>query len=146
MEKNVNILLVDDNDDDAFFVERAFQTTGIEANIARCIDGQEAISYLENKPPFSQATFHPRPDLVLLDLKLPVKDGLDVLAWIRKNETFSNLIVVVLTSSAEKRDIERAYMLHANAYITKPGSLQTMVDLARAIHLCWLQTCLRLRP
>jgi CheY-like chemotaxis protein len=145
MEKSINILLVDDNDDDAFFVERAFKSAGIPVHISRCIDGEEAINYLDGKPPFTKVSFHPRPDFVLLDLKLPVKDGLDVLAWIRSNEAYSNLIVAVLTSSANKRDIERAYKLNANAYLIKPGTLEGMVEMARAINFCWLQTCLRLR-
>ena len=144
MEKSINILLVDDNDDDAFFVERAFKSAKVPVHISRCIDGQEAMNYLESKPPFAKMSFHPRPDIVLLDLKLPVKDGLDVLAWIRGNEAFSNLIVIVLTSSADQRDIDRAYKLNANAYLTKPGSLDGMVEMVRAINFCWFQTALRL--
>jgi len=146
MEKSINVLLVDDNDDDAFFIERAFKSAGVAVHIFRCIDGQEAIHYLENKPPFSSASFHPRPDFVLLDLKLPVKDGFDVLAWIRSHKDFSSLIVAVLTSSAEKRDIERAYKLNANVFLTKPRTVQEMVELAKSINLFWFQTCLRLLP
>lgn len=144
MEKNINVLLVDDNDDDAFFIERAFKSAHIPVHISRCIDGQEAINYLENKPPFAKASFHPRPDFVLLDLKLPVKDGLDVLAWIRGSKTFSNLVVVVLTSSVNHRDIERANKLNANAYLAKPSSLEGMVEMVRAINFCWFQACLKL--
>ena len=145
MVKTLQVLLVDDNDDDAFFIERAFRTCGTSVHVARCIDGQEAVNYFEGKPPFTKVSLHPRPDLVLLDLKLPYKDGLDVLTWIRGNELFSNLLVVVLTSSSHKLDIERAYKLNANAYLTKPGSLDGMVEMAKAINYCWLQTCLKLR-
>jgi CheY-like chemotaxis protein len=146
MDKSINVLLVDDNDDDSFFIERAFQSAGVAIHIFRCIDGQEAINYLENKPPFSSASFHPKPDFVFLDLKLPVKDGFDVLSWIRGHKELSSLIVAILTSSAEKRDIERAYQLNANVYLTKPRSLQEMIDLAKSINLLWFQTCLRLLP
>jgi len=146
MEKSLNVLIVDDNDDDAFFVEKAFQSAGLKVHVFRCIDGQEAINYLENKPPFSNSAFHPRPDFVLLDLKLPVKDGLDVLAWIRNSETCRHLIVAMLTASAETRDIQRAYKLNANAYLIKPSTQQGMVDLAHAINQCWLQTSLKMLP
>ena len=145
MGKSLNILLIDDNDDDAFFIERAIKSAGPEVHIFRCIDGQEGINYLENKPPFSNSAFHPRPDFILLDLKLPIKNGMDVLAWIRESETYRALVVVMLTSSAETRDIERAYELNANAYLIKPTSLEGMTELARAVHLCWLQTVSRLR-
>jgi CheY-like chemotaxis protein len=145
MEKTLQVLLVDDNDDDAFFVERAFKSCGTPVHITRCIDGQEAINYLDGKPPFTKASFHPRPDFVLLDLKLPYKDGLSVLAWIREQENFRNLIVVVLTSSSHKHDIERAYNLNANSYLTKPVSLEGMIEMARAINYCWFKTCQKLR-
>ncbi len=146
MEKPVNVLLVDDNDDDAFFMERAFKAAEIPVNFFRCIDGQEAIHYLQNHPPFTKASFHPRPDFILLDLKLPVKDGFDVLEWIRGHKEHRNLIVALLTSSAQKRDIERAYALNANVYLTKPRSPKDMETLARAIQLCWFQNCARLMP
>ena len=139
MEQNGNILLVDDNDDDAFFIEKAFRTVGSSVHIFRCIDGREAQNYLEAKPPFSDRGFYPLPDLMLLDLKIPHVNGLEVLRWVRSHPELANLIVVVLTSSSQQRDIDEAYALRAHCFLTKPSSLTDTVELARSIKTCWLQ-------
>lgn len=139
MEHGGNILLVDDNDDDAFFIEKAFKSAGSSAHIFRCIDGKEAQNYLEAQAPFSDRGFYPAPDLVLLDLKIPQVPGLEVLRWIRQHPEWNNLIVVVLTSSAQQRDINEAYALKVNCFLTKPSALNDTVELARSIMLCWLK-------
>jgi CheY-like chemotaxis protein len=140
MEPSGNILLVDDNDDDAFFIEKAFKTAQAPAHIFRCIDGRETQQYLEAQPPFSKRGFYPLPDLVLLDLKIPHLSGLDVLKWIREHPTLHDLIVIILTSSTQQRDIDAAYALGANCFLSKPSSLTETVELAKAIKRCWLQT------
>jgi len=139
MEQSSNILLVDDNDDDAFFIEKAFKSSGSNAHIFRCLDGRETQNYLEAKAPFSKRSFFPMPDLILLDLKIPQMNGLEVLKWIREHPTLHNLIVIILTSSAQQRDIDDAYALQANCFLTKPSSLAETVELARSIKTCWLQ-------
>jgi CheY-like chemotaxis protein len=140
MDRGSNILLVDDNDDDAFFLEKAFQTIGSTAHILRCIDGREAQLYLLGEPPFADRGFFPLPDLVVLDLKIPHINGLAVLKWIREHPDLCNLIVVVFTSSSQQHEIDAAYALHANCFLTKPASLTETTELARSIQRCWLTT------
>jgi CheY-like chemotaxis protein len=130
-ERGGIILLVDDNDDDAFFLEKAFRTIGSTAHILRCIDGREAQLYLLGEAPFADRGFFPLPDLIVLDLKIPHINGLAVL---------SNLIVVVFTSSSQQHEIDAAYAQHANCFLTKPASLTETTELARAIQRCWLTT------
>jgi CheY-like chemotaxis protein len=139
MEPSRNILLVDDNDDDAFFIEKAFKTAGAPAHIFRCIDGREAQNYLEGRAPFTNRAFYPLPDLVLLDLKIPHLNGLEVLKWTREHPELRPLIVVMLTSSAQQRDIDAAYALQANCFLTKPGSIAETVEMAKTIAACWLK-------
>jgi CheY-like chemotaxis protein len=139
MDPNGNILLVDDNDDDAFFIEKAFKTMGATSHIFRCIDGRETQKYLAGEAPFSNRGFYPLPDLILLDLKIPHLSGLEVLAWIRSHPALRTLIVVVLSSSSQQRDIDQAYSLQANCFLTKPSSLNDTVEMARAMHRCWLR-------
>jgi CheY-like chemotaxis protein len=139
VKQNGNILLVDDNDDDAFLMEKAFRSAGCPAHIFRCIDGEETQNYLEARPPFTSRGFYPVPDLILLDLKIPKLSGLEVLEWIREQPRFRNLIVVILTSSSLQRDIDQAYAFQANCFLTKPSSLTDTVEMARMIQACWLE-------
>ena len=139
MQSTGNILLVDDNDDDAFFIEKAFKSAGSDAHIFRCIDGREVQRYLEAEAPFSNRGFYPMPDLILLDVKIPFLTGLEVLKWIRAHPKLRNLIVIMLTSSAQQRDIDAAYALQANCFLTKPSSLTETVEMAKSLALCWLK-------
>ncbi len=134
-----NILVVDDNDDDVFFLEKAFKTLSSTCHFFRCIDGLEAQRYLRAEAPFSDRGFYPLPDLILLDLKIPHLNGFEVLEWIRADAALRTQIVVVLSSSSQQSDIDRAYALQANSFLTKPSSLAETVELARAIELCWLR-------
>jgi CheY-like chemotaxis protein len=140
MGRTANVLLVDDNDDDAFFLEKSFNSVGSPAHLFRCIDGLEAQKYLQAEAPFADRGFYPLPDLVLLDLKIPHVSGLEVLRWIREHPGLHSLIVVVLSSSSLQSDIDAAYALKANSFLTKPASLDETVELARAIHHCWLDS------
>jgi len=138
MDRGSNILLVDDNDDDAFFFEKAFKTIGVSAHIFRCIDGREAQHYLRGEPPFADRGFYPLPDIMVLDLKIPHVNGLELLKWIRDHPEFRSLIVIVFTSSSQQHEIDAAYGLQVNCYLTKPASLTETTELVRAINRCWL--------
>lgn len=139
MEHGGNILLVDDNDDDAFFVEKAFKSVPSPVHVFRCLDGRETLKYLKGEAPFSDRGFYPLPDLVLLDLKIPHLNGIEVLRWIRQNPELRHLIVLILTSSAPQRDVDEAYALNANCFLTKPSSLEQTVEMARSIAFCWMK-------
>ena len=133
-----NALHVEDNEDDAFIVQRAFKNAGVPCRFQRCKDGPTALAYFQGKGDFQDRGDHPLPHLLLLDLKIPLKSGIEVLRWLRDQPDFKNQIVIILTSSSEKRDIQEARALNVNAYLVKPSSLDGMVELARSIGSCWL--------
>jgi two-component system, response regulator len=133
----VEILLVEDNQSDAKLTQRALVKNNIVNRIEHVKDGQAAIDYL-----FREGLYVDRdpagPRVVLLDIKLPKMDGLEVLRRIRADRRTESLPVVLLTSSNEERDIVRGYSLHANSYIVKPVDFQKFSDAVRSIGLYWL--------
>jgi CheY-like chemotaxis protein len=139
MTTNKAILLVEDNEDDAFLMQRALKAAGIANPLFIVEDGQQAIDYLSGTGAFAERSKHPLPAIVLLDLKLPMKGGLEVLEWIRKQPELENVVVVVLTSSSEPSDLKRAYHLGANSYVTKPPTSGQLTDLAKAFKWYWLE-------
>ena len=132
------ILLVEDNPDDEVLTLRALQKNKIAADIAVARDGVEALEYLQIGDHTSSASDRPLPKAILLDLKLPRIDGIEVLRRIRENERTKHLLVIVLTSSLEKQDLDRAYGLHVNSYIRKPVDFTQFVEAVRQIGLYWL--------
>lgn len=125
------VLYVEDDDDDVFFMRRAFEKAGVRHPIVLVPDGQEAIHYLSGAGKYADRAEYPTPCLVLLDLKLPRKTGLEVLRWIRQKPAFQNLIVAVMTSSNNILDIDQAYGLGANAYSVKPTTQEKLVDMVK---------------
>lgn len=132
------ILLVEDNSDDVFFMQRAFKAAAITNPLHVAEDGDKAIEYLSGAGKFADRTAYPLPCLILLDLKLPGKTGLEVLAWVRKQAEFTTTIVIVLSTSREPRDIHEAYRLGANAYLVKPTSPAQLAELIGAIKTFWI--------
>jgi CheY-like chemotaxis protein len=112
-------LLVEDNEDDAFFMQRAFQRAGLKNPLHIVTDGEQAIEYLSGQSGFSDRDKYPLPDMIFLDLKMPGLNGFDVLRWIR-NDRKSNVHVAVLTSSPEEIDRRKARELGADCYLLKP--------------------------
>jgi CheY-like chemotaxis protein len=133
------ILLVEDERNDVFFLEYAFQTAGITNPLQVVEDGQEAINYLAGKGKYADRTQYPLPCLVLLDLKLPRRSGLDVLRWIQEQPALQMLVVIVLSSSRDKNDVDEAYQLGARSYLVKPLSLGERLELAKSIKHYWLK-------
>jgi CheY-like chemotaxis protein len=123
------ILVAEDDEDDVFLIKRAFHQAQFENPLHVVGNGEEAIAYLRGMPPFEDREKHPTPALVLLDLKMPRKNGFEVLEWIRQRPEFNALPVVVLTSSQESADINRAYALGANSYLVKPANFLSLVDM-----------------
>jgi len=136
---NQAILLVEDNEDDVFLMQRALQSAGIINPFLLVEDGQQAVDYLSGAGPYSDRASYPLPSVVFLDLKLPYKSGHEVLQWIRGNKTLDGLIVVVLTSSNEPHDIKQCYSLGANSYVVKPPTPEQLDDLAKAFKGYWLK-------
>ena len=133
------VLLVEDSPADVALVQRAFRRGGAVARLHVVRDGDAAVQYLEGSGEFSDRARHPLPRLVLLDLKLPRRSGLEVLAWVRAQPGLGRVPVVVLTSSRESMDVERAYDLGVNGYLLKPVVFDDLLQLARALDLYWLQ-------
>jgi len=134
-----NILLVEDNEDDAYLMTRALRTAEIDSPVHVVTDGEQAVNYLRGSGRFADRTEFPLPGLVLLDLKLPRVSGFEVLEWIQKELSLPQLVVVVLSSSGETRDVNMAYRFGARSYLVKPPTAASFVDLARGLKLYWLQ-------
>jgi CheY-like chemotaxis protein len=134
----VQILFVEDDDDHAELTTRSLREYHVGNQIVRVSDGEQALDYLLRRAAFADPAASPRPDVVLLDLRLPKVDGLEVLRAIKQSETLRRIPVVVLTTSDKESDIARAYDLHANAYLVKPVDFTKFLDLMRGLGFFWL--------
>ena len=132
------IMVVDDRDDDLVLIRRAFERAHVLNPIVGISSGDEAILYLKGDGKYANRREFPLPELVLLDLKMPKTDGFEVLEWIRSQRGLSSIRVVVLTSSDQIKDVNRAYELGANSFITKPITPQQFTELANALSGYWL--------
>lgn len=132
------ILLVEDDPNDVFFFERAMKMASILHPLQVACDGGQVIAYLSGDPPYCNRALFPLPGLVVLDLNLPQRTGLEVLQWIREYAPQQNVPVVVLTSSTSQRDKQQAHSLGANAYLSKPSAPDLLVELVRGIKRDWL--------
>ena len=130
----VEILMVEDNPGDVRLTQEALKEGRLWNHLAVARDGMEAMEYLRRSGAFSKAS---RPDLILLDLNLPKKDGREVLAEIKADEKLKLIPVVVLTTSRAEEDILRSYKLHANCYISKPVDFQQFASVVRSIEDFW---------
>jgi len=133
------VLLVEDDENDVFFLTYAFEAAGVVNPVIVARDGQEAIDYLAGAGGYADRRRFPFPCLVLLDLKLPVKTGLDVLGWIRQQPKLKSLLVIVLTSSKDIHDVDEAYRLGARSFLVKPLSIRERLETARVIKRYWLE-------
>ena len=131
----IHILLVEDNAGDARLVREAFRQASTRCELSHVLNGVEALEFLRKAGPHAGAA---RPDLILLDLNLPRKDGREVLAEIKADTTLRRIPVVVLTTSQAQEDILRAYDLHANCYVSKPGDLDEFIRTMRCLDEFWL--------
>ena len=134
--KPVEILLVEDNKGDVGLIEEVFEEAKIRNNLHVAEDGEEAMLYLRGKGKFSGSL---RPDIVILDLNLPNKDGREVLREIKEDNNLKNIPVIILTSSIAEKDILRAYELNANAYVTKPLDFNQFINVVGSIVNFWLE-------
>lgn len=132
------ILYAEDDENDVFLMERAFRKLQIDNPLRLVTDGKQAVAYLAGAPPFADRGANPLPCLVLLDLSMPGKHGLDVLKWIRNTPAHTNLPVVVLSSSNQESDVHRAYLLGANGFLIKPGDPDELLQIMRRVKQYWL--------
>lgn len=132
------VLLVEDNDDDVFFFQRAWAAAAIANPLHVARDGQDAIDFLAGTGPYGTGEKTPAPGIVLLDLKLPFRNGHEVLTWIRGQPACKRCIVLFLTSSRESTDVRRAYEAGANGYLVKPASAAQLTEMVRAFKAYWL--------
>jgi len=138
MDAHPVILIAEDNENDIFMLRRAFTQLEIDSPIFIVSDGEQAISYLHGDGKYSNRAEYPLPDLLLLDLKMPRTNGFEVLQWIRGNPSLASLRVVVLTTSEQIRDINRAYQLGANSFLVKPVHFDDFRNTLKAIYDYWL--------
>src|SRR5437660_1101755 len=129
MNRRRTILLADDDENDVTLLKLAYARSRLVNPLVIVNDGVRAIEYLDGEGSFANRLASPLPCLVLLDLKMPRRNGFEVLSWIRAHPDLRRLIVVVLTTSQHGSDIERAYDLGANSYAVKPGSFGGLVDV-----------------
>jgi CheY-like chemotaxis protein len=132
------ILLAEDREDDVLLVREAFKRGNITNPIHIVRDGEEVIAYLAGEGKFANRIEYPLPGLLLLDLKMPRLDGFDVLSWIRKQTGLRGLRIVVLTSSDQIFDVNRAYELGANSFLVKPHDFEQFVETCKKIKDYWL--------
>ena len=138
MEASRNILLVEDDENDVVLVQRALRKGGIDVPIVVAHDGDEAVDYFLNAGQHAHDALQALPTVVLLDLRLPKRSGLEVLEWLKSHERFARVPVVVFTNSAEDRDVEQAYALGANSYLKKPYTLAATTALLKTVSAYWL--------
>ena len=131
----VEILLVEDSPSDAELTLEALKDFKVRNRVSVVKDGVQALQFLRREGPYTRA---PRPDLIMLDLNLPRKDGREVLADIKTDDRFKMIPIVVLTTSRAEPDVQRAYELSANCYITKPVDFNQFLEVVRSIESFWL--------
>jgi CheY-like chemotaxis protein len=134
-DQRMTILLVEDSPDDVFFFQRAVQKSGVAALTHVAVDGVEAMDYLLNSGRFADAAAYPAPDIMFLDLKLPNVNGFEVLEWMRRHAECPRTPVVVLTSSNQPEDQERAEALGAALFLTKPPFPELLRELLQKYRL-----------
>lgn len=132
-------MLVEDNEDDIFFMRRALKEATIEAPLVVMQDGELAVQYLAGQGPYNDRRENPLPSLILLDLKLPRKSGFEVLEWIRGEDHLRAIVVVILTSSKHIKDVDTAARLGANSFLVKPPDVANLGKLMNLCRLYWLE-------
>lgn len=139
MHRPFDILLIEDNPADVEITIEAFRRSHKGNRVFVCRDGEEALDYLFQRGRHSKVGVAPRPDLILMDLNLPKKSGVEVLAEVKKNEHLKEIPVVVLTTSDRDEDVARCYQYGANSYLTKPVQFDECVKLVADIQQYWLE-------
>lgn len=133
------LLVAEDDESDALLLERALRRAGSLFKMIRVGDGEEAIAYVEGRGAYGNRVEHPVPQVVLLDLKMPRKDGFDVLRWRQETPGGTRLPMVVFSSSNLRQDVDRAYALGASSYVVKSAAPDRLEAMVVALHLWWAE-------
>lgn len=132
----MNILIVEDSEPEKIIIKEAFKEANVNCNLCMAKDGVEALEFLNQEGEFERA---PKPNLIILDLNLPRKNGLEVLAEVKNNPKWRHIPILIFSNSEFPMDICQCYELNANAYINKPSEFQEFIDLANMINVFWLK-------
>lgn len=141
MHYSKSILVVEDSDEDYYSIHRIFKKSETTHVLSRCVDGEDAINYISHQGKYAENP-PPLPDLILLDLNLPKKNGKEVLAAIKENEKFHQIPVVILTTSNAESDVDFCYAIGANSYIQKPVDLKSFTQAVVRLQDYWFNTVL----
>jgi CheY-like chemotaxis protein len=131
------LLIVEDNDDDIFFIERIFKQIGARCELRFARDGMEAIDYLSGRGTFKDRAQYPMPTIILMDLKMPRRNGFEVLEWMHNQPEITLIPTIVVTSSTLQEDVTRAYRLGANAVMNKPVDKDSLLQMLKSFHIYW---------
>lgn len=137
------VLVVEDREDDILLIRKAFAKAGLINPLYFVRNGEEAIAYLTGDAPFTNRIEYPLPEIILLDLKMPKMDGFETLTWIRNQPGVCHIPVIVLTSSDEIREVNRAYSLGASSFLVKRMDFEDSMQLMRTIHEFWIKASRR---
>lgn len=133
MSKQHHILLVDDSENDRFLMQKAMKKAEFNLELHEASNGDQAIAYLQGNGIYGDRTRFPLPAVMLLDLNMPMKNGFDVLAWVRSQPSLKRLSIIVMTASMRPEDIEKAFDLGANSYLVKPSSIESLANMIRCL-------------
>jgi CheY-like chemotaxis protein len=136
-DANYTILLVEDDENDAMLLKMAFEKNNIPNPVHWVRDGLEAVAYLNGDDIYADRQKYPFPEVLLLDLKMPRMTGLELLAWISEHPEYKVIPTIIMTSSRQELDIENAYKLGANTYMTKPISFDQLAQMVKVTHEYW---------
>jgi CheY-like chemotaxis protein len=139
------VLVAEDNPDDALLLRRAIDKAGISARVKIVSDGEEMLLYLQGRGAYANRVANPLPTLMILDLKMPRKTGLEVLQWINENPEVAVVPTIVLSASNLEKDVRAAYNLGANTYFVKPTTFEELVETMRTVEKYWRQA-IKVRP
>lgn len=132
------VLLAEDDENDVLLITRAFQKSRLMNSIHVAVDGEAAVGYLSGEGVYNDRARYPFPVAMLLDLKLPKKSGLEVLAWVKQQPGLKRMPIIVLTSSRDIRDVQKAYDLGVNSYLVKPFTPNELTEMINTFNLYWL--------
>jgi CheY-like chemotaxis protein len=137
VDRNLTILIAEDSEDDAFFLERAFRKIGLKNPLQILTDGALVMDYLKAESQFTDRSEYPFPSVLFLDIKMPKVSGFEVLQWLKDHEHCRIIPIIAFSSSELPEDIERAYQLGANAYLVKPNKAEELEATLRSTYDFW---------